>query len=357
MMTCTTLTTEELKSHEVNMAIAIECASNGSKQGRGGPFGSIVMKGEEIVARACNTVLESSDPTCHAEMNAIRIACKKLDTCDLSNCVLYTTCEPCPMCLGAITWSKCPIVFIGIDRECAAEFGWSDDYYYTELKKPPLERKICTEVVDGDKRVRDAVVNLFSDFSKHMQLNDTESIFSALMGVSGEISDPENFDEHSTFMFEAMKMSIEGRRHSENGRKNGKGKEPFGTVITKDGKIVGRGYNQTVSVPDATATAEVVAIADAAKNLGTHDLEGCILYSTGEPDVMSMGAIYWANIKSVYIGYSLEDAAKAGYEDSIKQFNEIKGLSINDTICHRRVAFDASRTVFVEYAKRSGTIY
>jgi len=352
-MPCTTLKPEELAKHAEHMAVAIKCASEGSKQGRGGPFGSIILKGDKIVARACNTVLESSDPTCHAEMNAIRLACKELGTHDLSDCALYTTCEPCPMCLGAITWSNCKVVYIGIDRECAAEFGWSDDFYYTELKKSPEDRKISTSIVDGDKRIRTAVVNLFNNFSDYMHLTDADSIISGLMSVEGKPYHQEDLDTDALFLIEAMKMAIEGIRVF----KGGKGREPFGTVIVKDGKIVGKGYNQTVSLPDATATAEVVAIADAAKNLGTHDLSGCTLYSTGEPDVMSMGGIYWANIHQVHIGFNLADAAAAGYEHSIKQFNHIKGISESDTICHRRVAFIPSREVFVEYAKRAGTMY
>ena len=123
------------------MRIAIEVASTSAEQG-GGPFGAVIVKDGQIVAKASNSVTIDKDATAHAEVNAIRMACKTLDTFDLSGCTLYTSCEPCPMCLGAIYWAKIDRIIYGNTRKDVAEIGFADDFIYEELMTSLPERKI-----------------------------------------------------------------------------------------------------------------------------------------------------------------------------------------------------------------------
>ena len=117
------------------MKIAKENADNGIKNKEGGPFGAVITDKEgNIIANGNNRVLKSNDPTAHAEVVAIREACKKLNTYDLSNCILYTSCEPCPMCLSAIIWANIKEVYSGCTKEDAGEIGFRDDIIYDYLK-------------------------------------------------------------------------------------------------------------------------------------------------------------------------------------------------------------------------------
>ena len=101
---------------------------------KGGPFGAVIVKDGEIISSAHNTVIENNDPTAHAEVNAIRKACEKLNTHDLSGCKLYTSAEPCPMCLSAIIWSNIKIVYYANTKKDADEIGFRDDMIYEYLK-------------------------------------------------------------------------------------------------------------------------------------------------------------------------------------------------------------------------------
>ena len=101
---------------------------------KGGPFGAVIVKDGEIISSAHNTVMESKDPTAHAEVNAIRKACEKLNTHDLTGCVLYTSAEPCPMCLSAIIWANIKIVYYSNTKKDADEIGFRDDMIYEYLK-------------------------------------------------------------------------------------------------------------------------------------------------------------------------------------------------------------------------------
>lgn len=112
------------------MRIAIEESRKNLSSGKGGPFGAVIVRNGEVIARAHNEVLQTNDPTMHAEINAIRIASKKLNTFDLSDCELYTSCEPCPMCLAAIIWAKIKRYYFGNTRKDAAEIGFDDDAIY-----------------------------------------------------------------------------------------------------------------------------------------------------------------------------------------------------------------------------------
>ena len=122
--------------NEIAMKKAIEesRANLANNYKKGGPFGAVIVKDGEIICSAHNTVIESNDPTAHAEVNAIRRACEKLNTHDLSGCILYTSAEPCPMCLSAIIWSNIKIVYYANTKKDADEIGFRDDMIYEYLK-------------------------------------------------------------------------------------------------------------------------------------------------------------------------------------------------------------------------------
>lgn len=124
------------------MLEAVESARQGVTAGEGGPFGAAVVRTSDgtIVAVGHNTVLKDKDPTCHAEMNAIRAACKALDTHVLAGCTLVTTAEPCPQCGCAAMWARVDGVYVGVRRACAAEFGFDDALQYEQLALVPEKR-------------------------------------------------------------------------------------------------------------------------------------------------------------------------------------------------------------------------
>ncbi|QJB30224.1 nucleoside deaminase [Chitinophaga oryzae] len=124
------------------MQYAVSLSRRGMEQGDGGPFGSIVVKGEEIVGEGWNQVLCENDPTAHAEVMAIRNACKKLGTFQLTDCEIYTSCEPCPMCLGAIYWARPSKVYYANTKEDAAAINFDDSFIYREITVPHDEKKI-----------------------------------------------------------------------------------------------------------------------------------------------------------------------------------------------------------------------
>ncbi len=124
------------------LKMAIALSIKGMKGGQGGPFGCIVVQGDEVIGEGCNKVTSSNDPTAHAEVVAIRQACEKLGTYQLSDCEIYTSCEPCPMCLGAIYWARPKRVVYANTREEAAAIDFDDDFIYKEINTPMSERKI-----------------------------------------------------------------------------------------------------------------------------------------------------------------------------------------------------------------------
>lgn len=130
------------------MREAIDEAKNGIHNGEGGPFGCIIVKNNKIVGRGHNTVLKNQDPTCHGEVNAIKDACKKLGTYDLSGCELYTTAQPCPMCKGAILWSNIRTVYYGCNIKDTDSIGFRDEIFFnddSEFQKE-LDRDSCLEL-------------------------------------------------------------------------------------------------------------------------------------------------------------------------------------------------------------------
>jgi len=131
-----------LLDHEQFMRRAIELAQMGVDENLGGPFGCVVVKDGEIVGEGSNSVTSTNDPTAHAEVVAIREACKNLNSFQLDGCSIYTSCEPCPMCLGAIYWARPSAIFIAATRDDAAVAGFDDEFFYTELEKPNDKRQL-----------------------------------------------------------------------------------------------------------------------------------------------------------------------------------------------------------------------
>ncbi|HLE06368.1 MAG TPA: nucleoside deaminase [Candidatus Nanoarchaeia archaeon] len=116
------------------MRLALSEAVTGMRRGDGGHFGAVIVKGDKVIAKAHNMVLKSNDPTSHSELVAIRKASKKLGRFDLSDCIIYSSSEPCPMCLGAILWAKIKTVYFGCTKEDTSLIGFSDKSLYDELK-------------------------------------------------------------------------------------------------------------------------------------------------------------------------------------------------------------------------------
>ena len=126
------------------MARAIQLSIEGACSGRGGPFGAVIVRNGKVVAEGVNQVTSTHDPTAHAEVLAIRQACEKLGVFELKDCELYTSCEPCPMCLGAIYWARLSRIYFANTHEDAAKIGFDDSFLYSELKQPHSRRRIPT---------------------------------------------------------------------------------------------------------------------------------------------------------------------------------------------------------------------
>lgn len=124
------------------MTRAIELSIENVRRGRGGPFAAVVVKDAKIIAEGTNCVTTTNDPTAHAEVMAIREACRKLGTFELKDCEIYTSCEPCPMCLGAIYWARPARVYFASTAADASKAGFDDDFIYREIAIPPANRKI-----------------------------------------------------------------------------------------------------------------------------------------------------------------------------------------------------------------------
>ena len=130
---------------EFFMRRAIELAEEGMNSNEGGPFGAVIVKDNEIIAEGNNRVTSTNDPTAHAEVVVIRKACEKLNSFQLDDCTIYTSCEPCPMCLGAIYWSRPKKVFYACDKVDAAKIDFDDQFIYDEIDKPIGTRNIPFE--------------------------------------------------------------------------------------------------------------------------------------------------------------------------------------------------------------------
>ena len=135
------------------MQKAIELATQNVTSGVGGPFGAVVVRDGLIVATGVNLVTSTNDPTAHAEVVAIRAACKALNDFRLAGCTVYTSCEPCPMCLAALYWSRCDAIFYGNSAADASAAGFDDSLLYEEVKRPPDQRRIPMTRLLGDEAI------------------------------------------------------------------------------------------------------------------------------------------------------------------------------------------------------------
>jgi tRNA(Arg) A34 adenosine deaminase TadA len=134
--------------HAQFMKRAIDLSAERMRMGAGGPFGAVIVKDGSVVAEGFNKVTSANDPTAHAEVSAIREACTALESFSLEGCVIYTSCEPCPMCLAAIYWARLDAVYFANTRKDAANIGFDDDHIYQEIPKDLSERAISMVQVD-----------------------------------------------------------------------------------------------------------------------------------------------------------------------------------------------------------------
>ena len=145
------------------MKIANELAQENIKTNAGGPFGACVVKDGQIIGKGSNSVLKENDPTAHAEIMAIRQACKEINSYDLSDCELYTSCYPCPMCLSAIIWSNIKKVYYGNTKEDAAKIGFRDDYIYKFIRNMQKTENKVIELMCLDRKETIKVFNSYMD--------------------------------------------------------------------------------------------------------------------------------------------------------------------------------------------------
>lgn len=141
------------------MKMAIEEAEIGIKKGHGGPFGAVIVKDGKVISKSHNMVIKNNDPTCHGEINAIRSACKKLKTYDLSGCEIYTTGYPCPMCFCAILWANISKVYYGCNEQDIEIIGFRDKIFDENMNQ--LKSQICEEID------REECLKLYSQYAKN----------------------------------------------------------------------------------------------------------------------------------------------------------------------------------------------
>ena len=142
--------------------MAINEAKKGIRNGHGGPFGAVIVKNDEVIAKGHNQVVKNNDPTCHGEIMAIHKACKKLGTFDLTGCEIYTTGEPCPMCMAAILWANIEKIYYGCNILDTEEIGFRDKKFYEQFENREqliheLDRKECLKLYGEYKRISDKV--------------------------------------------------------------------------------------------------------------------------------------------------------------------------------------------------------
>lgn len=148
-----------------NMKKAKELAKENLRTNVGGPFGACIVKNGKIIGKGSNNVLKNNDPTAHAEITAIREACKNINTYNLKDCELYTTCYPCPMCLSAIIWSNIKVVYYGNTKEDAKKIGFRDDFIYDYIEKLSQNTQ-DKEVLELTQIDRDETIEEFNEFVK-----------------------------------------------------------------------------------------------------------------------------------------------------------------------------------------------
>jgi guanine deaminase len=148
-------------TEEEYMRLAIELGLEGMRKNEGGPFGAVIVYGSKIIGRGNNKVTSTNDPTAHAEIVAIRDACKNINNFQLKDCDIYISCEPCPMCLAAIYWARISKIYYAVTKNDVSKHGFDDDYIYKELNFPKSKRKILMK-----KILRDDAIKNFDEWDK-----------------------------------------------------------------------------------------------------------------------------------------------------------------------------------------------
>ena len=143
------------------MQEAIRIGLEGMRNNLGGPFGCVIVKDDEIIGKGCNCVIALNDPTAHAEVVAIRDACGKIGSFQLEDCEVYTTCEPCPMCMGALYWARPKKIYYANSKADAAAIGFDDSFIYQELSLPINERKMVMHCLNPQE-----AINMFNEWKK-----------------------------------------------------------------------------------------------------------------------------------------------------------------------------------------------
>jgi guanine deaminase len=142
------MTIDSMEEHKKYLDEAFAEAFNGVKSNLGGPFGAVVVLDGKVIGKGCNHVLGDNDPTAHAEIVAIREACKNIKNFDLTGAIIYSTCEPCPMCLSAIYWANIQVLYFCSTRHQAEEIGFKDNHIYNDLNREIGERSIPTSKLE-----------------------------------------------------------------------------------------------------------------------------------------------------------------------------------------------------------------
>lgn len=138
---------------EIFMQQAIAVGLEGMRAGKGGPFGCVIVQNNQVIACGCNTILATNDPTAHAEVVAIRQACAYLKSFQLTGCEMYASCEPCPMCMGAIYWARPDKVYFANTKTDAAAIGFDDAFIYEEMARPMHLRKLSMQCLEGTNAI------------------------------------------------------------------------------------------------------------------------------------------------------------------------------------------------------------
>lgn len=151
----------KIKKHETFMRLAIQLSEQNVIDALGGPFGAVIVRDGKVISKSANKVAVTLDPTAHAEISAIRIACKKLKSFNLTGCVIYTSCEPCPMCLSAVYWARIDKIYYANTKKDAEKIGFDDQFIYDEIALPMEQRKLVIEQL-----LRDEALGAFKQWDK-----------------------------------------------------------------------------------------------------------------------------------------------------------------------------------------------
>ncbi|TVU39839.1 hypothetical protein EJB05_13280 [Eragrostis curvula] len=353
---------------------AVEEAYRGVDCGDGGPFGAVVVRNDEVVVSCHNMVLKHTDPTAHAEVTAIREACKKLGKIELSDCEIYASCEPCPMCFGAVHLSRIKRLVYGAKAEAAIAIGF-DDFIADALRGTGFYQKANLEIKKADGNGALIAEQVFEKTKEKFQIKARESygatpcvpitIISAhlillawpqstnepvllslllTMASMDMEASPGCQDKDYRFMEKAVDEAYRATECGDGW--------PFGAVVVRDGEVVVSGHNMVRRNTDPSAHAEVTAIREACKKLGKIDLSTCELYASCEPCPMCLGTIYYSKIKNVVYGAKAEVAVAAGINASVPdgfvEYYQKSGIKI------RQAEGDARRIAEKVFEKTEG---